>query len=798
MKIRSILTVLIVISTCLSHAQELNLKIKGTESRKIVLEFNGNPLPAENAAIKIDDIKQVEVTSSAPAAVKIKVLLFNTEASQDTITLAPGQTTKIANRQVEGSNFKLANKVGIRVLLNGKVEKSFFMQDSSAGGAVNSGGTGNGGGNPTAVSGEYQPGSFVYDAVTLADKNTSVVLKLKILSFYANGEGAEQLGEFYKDNKFLDSLVRAVAGTNLVQGNLSLNGLLSSVGNADVTKFADGLAKFIVARSKEELNIAFFRKFQEFIRAYPEVQVVFPTTYKFLMDIYSYQYAAMLPALRAGFQKDLNAFSKNLIALRDLSAADCPTDNQKCKDRLTAINVFLNNNPAGRGIIAGLIVSNNILEGNNAAETLNNLANDPVFQHSEENVSNIVQFTNLISQSMVSHEAGRVWVTKTEIGNLLKNEAAIKIYLGLVFNADKKRGANNIRFNIGNPAITTTLQQYINNLHDNWASLNFRFRTDFGSIANSAASVSSLTDNITTSEAKGQESSILIYANYASALSTFLKASILFIGDANLFPGFEKLKDDMLHFTRIIDPATDACYDIKSQNYSALVMHTSEILAEILDSNYTFKEEFIRYGTFMANVVEAKNSDEVKEAIEAIVLPVGSASIKRETDFNIALNAYIGPFAGTEYMPVLKKKKASFVTGLTAPVGPAFSWGNLGRKGQLRSNGREIGGKSITLFVPLIDIGAMAAFRLGDDSSNVASEVKLKNILSPGLFVYYGFGKCPISLGLGGQLGPQLRGVNAKDINVDKNYYFRFSISVLVDIPLFNIYTKATPKTCCQ
>jgi hypothetical protein len=201
------------------------------------------------------------------------------------------------------------------------------------------------------------------------------------------------------------------------------------------------------------------------------------------------------------------------------------------------------------------------------------------------------------------------------------------------------------------------------------------------------------------------------------------------------------------------------------------------------------RKNILKYGSFIANVAQAQNSDEVKAAIESAVLPVGSSSVKRETDFNISLNAFIGPYAGAEYMPTLKKDKWAFTTGLTAPIGIAFSWGNIG-KGKVKCIGNISGGKSLTLFLPVIDVGALASFRMGDDSTNVASEVTLSNIVSPGLFLYYGFGKCPISIGLGGQFGPQLRGVTATNINIDKNYYLRFGFNVVVDIPFFNLYTK--------
>jgi len=134
----------------------------------------------------------------------------------------------------------------------------------------------------------------------------------------------------------------------------------------------------------------------------------------------------------------------------------------------------------------------------------------------------------------------------------------------------------------------------------------------------------------------------------------------------------------------------------------------------------------------------------------------------------------------------LTRRSQAKAAGFTAQVGVAFSIGHL-----MKGSKEKAGGKSLTLFIPIIDVGALASFRLRDDSSKVASEVQLKNIFAPGAFLYFGFGKCPISIGAGAQIGPQLREVTAKNINVDKNYYIRYGISVCVDIPILNFYTKS-------
>ena len=53
-------------------------------------------------------------------------------------------------------------------------------------------------------------------------------------------------------------------------------------------------------------------------------------------------------------------------------------------------------------------------------------------------------------------------------------------------------------------------------------------------------------------------------------------------------------------------------------------------------------KKLYKYGTFMAAVVQAKSSDDIENVIESFALPTGSARIKRESQFNVSLNAYAG------------------------------------------------------------------------------------------------------------------------------------------------------------
>jgi hypothetical protein len=166
----------------------------------------------------------------------------------------------------------------------------------------------------------------------------------------------------HPDNKDYNPILAPYLDIIVPQGtaDVSVNSLISSAGNLNVTGFVDGLAKFLVERSKEELNVAFFKKFQDFFKEHPEVQVIFPTTFGFLNSIYSYQYAAMLPALKAAFQKDLNSISSNLLNLGDILKYDNLLTNDNTKNKAEEV-ISLLDTPAGKSVLAAVYVSDGMV-----------------------------------------------------------------------------------------------------------------------------------------------------------------------------------------------------------------------------------------------------------------------------------------------------------------------------------------------------------------------------------------------------------------------------------------------------
>ncbi|MEO5906915.1 MAG: hypothetical protein ABIQ11_09325 [Saprospiraceae bacterium] len=192
-----------------------------------------------------------------------------------------------------------------------------------------------------------------------------------------------------------------------------------------------------------------------------------------------------------------------------------------------------------------------------------------------------------------------------------------------------------------------------------------------------------------------------------------------------------------------------------------------------------------RYGLFMANMVKAESADEVSALLESTVLPVGSSSIKKNSTFNMAIQSYLGGFAG---LNVKEEDDSAWNTpfGVIAPIGLSLSAG-LGKGG------------AFSLFFPLLDIGAVVDYQLkgnsipsstGGDSIVISKDysIKLGQILSPGVYFVWGLPwNIPLSLGFGTQYGPGLGKLDDDANPIVNNPRWRANAFLAVDIPFYNL-----------
>jgi len=639
--------------------------------------------------------------------------------------------------------------------------------------------------------------------------------------------------------------------------NISLLSAASYVGGVPVTNFADGLAKFLVKRFKEELTVTFFEKFKSEIAKSQEMQTLFPQSYMVLLTINTdiYQVSSYLNTLREGFIKDLTNLYVNFKHFSRLEKYR-PYFEQHPGLQTTVQTAFYLIDQYAIGMHPGEVLAQ--------YDTSMLIFKDDAVQYNARSLLSTVQ---AISASFRSISPEHYWVPADSLYYLLENSVSRDLYFGLMYQAYGRIAflnshSNTIRLDTllaGVWSIDHSMRAYTNYirsfaLHTNEVrqyllELKMKQKTeidynDYYQLYNSALDlidqsmdlldlplIDSVVGGALKEKISNQISRLSYMAHSAGNLYLDISAknySAAVLNAANMVDTLiasyhnasytDSLADRMAFLKASFEKdvqgrqkrsAKRIVSDFTSNpalTYDSLIKRLDE--QNIAGSARTYIDSFIntaillkqsggerklartvlKYGTFAASIAQAENSDQVESAIESVALPSGSARIKREAFRNVSLNAYLGGFGGWEYLPALKQHKTSFSAGLSAPVGIAYSFGRIGK-----GNKNLKGGQSLTIFAPVIDVGALAAFRFGDDSSNVASTVELKNIVAPGLFVYYGFRRCPISIGGGLQVGPRLRDISVKnpeDINMDKNFYLRYGITIAVDIPILNFYTR--------
>lgn len=707
----------------------------------------------------------------------------------------------------------------------------------------------------------YNPGYLLYDALYLKENMKKDSVIREILKFYGIGSSTDLAYNQYLKNVMPNVFESTHSGNKI--GDMT-SSVLSSVGNLDVTNFADGLAKFIVDRTKQELNIAFFDKFKEVLNdpKYVDLKTVFPETYAVLMviDNQIYNYNDYLQALRNAFDRDLSDLPNNLPSIIDNHSA------------------YFDANPGLKVILqSSFYIAQQVQLKEHPGQMI---ANYPVDEFMgaqtgiNQNIAASFKTLQLVSKSFKSKtDSLHYWANDSLIKKLFTNDTAVKIYIGLLVQQAKKEDiifkgkASKELWKIIDSSYTLArgYEEYKNffrtvssKVRDIEKAIEALKEINKDSLKVEkyhviAGKALDLMDQLIAVEKMpffpkdldiAKNAGIYIYSartasdivvdvnrkQYASAImKTVMLYDTIFHRDAvdtfiekeykvmhrEKAVSMTKLKSELEEEYKKLSVQTGKNKSTPNQEKSLAkiserIKDVSKLLKQIekdsIDKGLLKKwgdsirnelsmtiKSLLKYGTFMSAIIDAKTSDDVEAAIESAALPVGSARIKRESTFNIALNAYCGPYMGYERVYDLDPKwmSASKSTvnsyGLTAPVGISVSYGGNCKRAKNHS--------SYSLFLSVIDIGAIASFRFSDTLTEVLPTIQLKNILSPGIFFSYGIPKSPISVNAGWQMGPLLRKVDAQmNENTYSDRYGRVSLSICIDIPIVNFYTFTSSK----
>ncbi len=604
----------------------------------------------------------------------------------------------------------------------------------------------------------YAPGT----KIKFNPKDSLQILPILLNYITPKPKTFEDLGNALSENPYIGIIESASMSADGTSLNINTNAK-NNVLNTPVTDLADGLAKFLVKRAKQELLISFFNHLKDSNKN-PEFAYLFPNT-KILVDNFeSWEYANIINTLREALNKDLKQLLGNIPNLNNLKSEN-KEYSKEVKNRVIAIKSFLGSDE-GKLFCAALNIGNGFTTGQKIPDIIHSIAGTNSLAGITSLTSdqkNIIRLLDILSYSIRSNEYGKSYISSSDFNALSADTK--KIFLGLLYQQLK------------NEAIT------ISNIE-----LSNLLKTQTNKVESFITKLISDSDIITTaynelSEAKKKGETDLtpywtvIFENANSFFQTTINLQ-------SINPSF-KFPDNFQKALNLSTNTLEIASEISNKNYNAAIVSTLSLISENIktDKGQEFKAFFVKYGSFAANVVEAKNSDEVEQAIESVALPVGSASIKKKTCFSIALNAYLGGFYGNEYLADKASNKWATISGVYAPVAVAFSW-RLNN-----SSGKNFG--SISALINVIDIGAVASFRLQDSTTEKLPEVTLQNILAPGLGLVYGFSDFPLSVGYSYQYGPALRTITSEAATVSPQLNRRWQFFLAVDIPIFNFYTRS-------
>lgn len=584
---------------------------------------------------------------------------------------------------------------------------------------------------PPLVETAQEKRNIYYDAKLLLQNNNRTNSKLK---------------DYYKwkvDNIYLKDVIIG----DRVSAAASESSKSSSYG-LDVTKYADGLVRHIIAQFKKEMAYCFFNDFKtEFKKdEYRDLRILFANTYGVLdlIDEKIYDFEPYMTTLRSAMERDLKRADKAVFDLIQ------DPGSQLSAELIKEQNVrFLTN--------VGFHFYNAVRDSVHIGRALQEINTDDILANTDPNVVAAFETLRLFNYALKDSSENTddpYWISTQQIDELLTNPILLRYFIGLVITQAEKinYGTKNLAEILNE---NNTITDVINIIRD---------------IRNIASQINELhQNNKSTLTDQDKENEVDRYFSAANQLLSLLEG-------ANYFkPGI--ISPTLLSTIKnVLNTSSEVYKGVYSKQYTLAVLSVGKLFNTISTNKHENFKNVIKFilekGIFIAQMAEAKTADDVKNILQQFAAASGSWRDKRTAGYNVSIDSYLG---GSAYFDGQKSVRY----GISTPVGISVST-SLGKKW------------AATLLGSVVDLGPLTAYRFSNDTSDIA-KIYLKEILAPGIHFSLLVPVCdcaPLALNIGYQQYPLLTkaGDVANEVNIYKKYGWVAGINY--NVPLYTIFNS--------
>jgi hypothetical protein len=551
--------------------------------------------------------------------------------------------------------------------------------------------------------------------------------------------------------------------SSVIAGNFSLS--------ADQqTKIIDGLSKYYAEEFRKAQLLSYMQTFESTIGNIGELQVLLPKTYAKLKSADPSRFPELGDEYKTIFNEDLKSIIDNLINHIDNYSGGSSEPKLKWLNTTNIATIKKNEYYDCFKISAD--IGSKLINNYHPVDLFNYVDNkyyDPILlskanRQSADYIKLILHGINLIQKNVLDttrakgSQFANAWLSLQDLKKLNTKDEWL-FFAGLMYQQDKDF-FNTFIFNGAGKNLSNVTDTEISTL-----------KTKINSILSTLIEIQDFRSNLKEENLKD---------NFSGYMNLILKE----IEITNYFTTTQFPATDLKKYLLIADYTMNIYDNARKKDYNNTIYYTVEILNQFLVSNSTYLQvanTIEQYGAFMTDVINAKNSDEVKDVIKKHAAPPTSFILKREYKRTLSITGQPGYFASIEKFDG-SNQNFKFVSGITLPIGFEVSF-------KLKA-GEENSG-SLGFFAQIIDLGAVLNFRVGDSTSTLPDKIEFKQIFSPGGSINYGFKNSPITLGIGYQYSPQLRKITLNGSDIYPNGH-RLFLRLAWDIPLMNIAKSKT------